>query len=102
MWDEAQLLEDVAAKLASIAELFLHHSLVEEVVPFAHLALFAVKLPQATVRELGGRGHQFGNDLAEVADDIRGRNYPGRVVAISKLHNTEFQPTAPRARSVAH
>jgi uncharacterized protein len=40
-------------------------------VPFAHLALYAEKLPQAAVRELDGRGRQLNNDLSEVADDIK-------------------------------
>jgi predicted alpha/beta hydrolase family esterase len=70
-WDEARLPEDVAAKLASIPRIFLYHSRDDEVVPFAHLALYAAKLPQATMRVFDGRGHQFGNDLAEVAKDIR-------------------------------
>jgi uncharacterized protein len=70
-WDEARLPEDVAAKLASIPRIFLYHSRDDDTVPFAHLALYAAKLPQATIREFDGRGHQFGNDLAEVAEDIR-------------------------------
>ena len=70
-WDEARLPEDVAAKLASIPRIFLYHSRDDDTVPFAHLALYAAKLPQATIRELDGRGHQLGNDLAEVAEDIR-------------------------------
>lgn len=70
-WDEARLPEDVGAKLARIPRIFLYHSRDDETVPFAHLALYAAKLPQATIREIDGRGHQFGNDLAEVAEDIR-------------------------------
>jgi uncharacterized protein len=70
-WDEARLPEDVAAKLASIPRIFLYHSRDDDIVPFAHLALYAAKLSQATIREFDGRGHQFGNDLAEVAEDIR-------------------------------
>jgi predicted alpha/beta hydrolase family esterase len=70
-WDEARLPEDVAANLASIPRIFLYHSRDDETVPFAHLALYAAKLSQATIREFDGRGHQFGNDLAEVAEDIR-------------------------------
>ena len=70
-WDEARLPEDVAAKLAIIPRIFLYHSRDDEVVPFAHLALYAAKLPQATIREFDGRGHQFGNDLADVAEEIR-------------------------------
>ncbi|HEU4326771.1 MAG TPA: alpha/beta fold hydrolase [Roseiflexaceae bacterium] len=70
-WDEARLPENVAGALASIPRIFLYHSRDDDVVPFAHLALYAAKLPQATIREFNGRGHQFGNDLTEVAEDIR-------------------------------
>jgi serine hydrolase len=70
-WDEARLPEHVAAKLASSPRIFLYHSRDDDIVPFAHLALYTAKLPQATIREFDGRGHQFGNDLAEVAEDIR-------------------------------
>lgn len=70
-WDEARLPDDVAAKLASLPRIFVYHSRDDEIVPFAHLALYATKLPQATIRAFDGRGHQFGNDLAEVAEDIR-------------------------------
>ena len=70
-WDEARLAEDVAAKLASIPRISLYHSRDDEVVPFEHLVLYTAKLPQATVRELDGRGHQFGNDLTDVAEAIR-------------------------------
>jgi hypothetical protein len=41
-------------------------------VPFAHLAMFAESIPQATIREFDGRRHQFNNDLSEVAGDIKG------------------------------
>jgi uncharacterized protein len=70
-WDEARLPEDLAAKLAGIPRIFLYHSRDDETVPFAHLALYAAKLPQATIREFDRRGHQFRNDLAEVADTIK-------------------------------
>jgi predicted alpha/beta hydrolase family esterase len=69
-WDEAQLPADAPAKLAQIPRIFFYHSRDDEVVPFAHLALYRAALPQATFREVDGRGHQFGNDLADVAGDI--------------------------------
>jgi predicted alpha/beta hydrolase family esterase len=68
---EMNLPQDFAAMLPAIPRIFLYHSRDDEVVPFTHLALYAAKLPQATIRVFGGRGHQFGNDLAEVAEDIR-------------------------------
>jgi uncharacterized protein len=69
-WEEARLPEDVAEKLASIPRIFLYHSHDDNTVPFAHLTLYAAKLPQAIIREFDGRGHQFGNDLSEIAEDI--------------------------------
>lgn len=70
-WDEVQLPEDVAAKLASIRRIVLYHSRDDNTVPFAHMALYAASLPQADIRAVDGRGHQFGNDLVDVAEDIR-------------------------------
>jgi predicted alpha/beta hydrolase family esterase len=70
-YDEMTLPPDFAAMLPSIPRIFLYHSRDDEVVPFAHLALYAAKLPQAIIREFDERGHQFGNDLNEVAEDIK-------------------------------
>jgi predicted alpha/beta hydrolase family esterase len=69
-WDEVQLAKDVAAKLRSIPRIFLYHSRDDEVVPFAHLEMYAAKIPQATIRKFDDRRHQFNNDLSEVAADI--------------------------------
>jgi hypothetical protein len=63
--------EDFASKLPSRAPIFLYHSRDDGIVPFAHLALYAEKLPQATIRALDRRGHQFNNDLSEVVEDIK-------------------------------
>ncbi len=70
-WDEARLPDDVAAQLARIPRILVYHSRDDAIVPFAHLALYAATLPQATIRVFDAHGHQFGNDLAEVAEDIR-------------------------------
>ncbi len=72
-WDYAEmsLPQDFAAMLPATPRIFLYHSRDDEVVPFAHLALYAARLPQATIREYDERGHQFGSDLADVAEDIR-------------------------------
>lgn len=69
-WDEARLPPDVAERLAYIPRIVLYHSRDDETVPFDHLAFYEDLLPQATFRVMDGRGHQFGNDLAEVAHDI--------------------------------
>jgi uncharacterized protein len=67
---EYALQEDFASKLLHGLTVFLYHSRDDETVPFAHLALYAEKLPRATVKEFDGRGHQFDDDLSEVARDI--------------------------------
>jgi predicted alpha/beta hydrolase family esterase len=68
--DEFTLDEGHASKLLRAIPIFFYHSRDDEVVPFVHLAMHAEKFPQATVREFDGRGHQFNNDLSEVAADI--------------------------------
>jgi serine hydrolase len=70
-WDEAALPADAAVRLAGDWPLIFYQSRDDEIVPFAHLAMYAAKLPRATIREFAGRGHQFKNDLTEVAADIR-------------------------------
>jgi predicted alpha/beta hydrolase family esterase len=72
-FEDLKLPANVADRLASIPRIFLYHCRDDEVVPFAHLALHRERLPSATVRELSSGGHQFGNDLAEVAQDIRAK-----------------------------
>ena len=75
--EEGALREDFASKLPKEPPIFFYHSSGDEVVPFAHLALYAEKLPWATIREFDGRGHQLGDDLSEVAQDIEGVSAAG-------------------------
>lgn len=71
--------EEYEAHLPAGLPLFLYHGRDDEIIPFAHLAQFAEKFPQAVVREVAGCGHQFNNDLSAVADDIKGlRESSGR------------------------
>jgi hypothetical protein len=72
-WNDAMLPPDAAARLAGEWPLIFYHSRDDEIVPFAHLALYAARLPRAIIRAFDGRGHQFGNDLSEVAADIERR-----------------------------
>jgi serine hydrolase len=69
---EYELQENFASKLPEELPMFFYHSRDDEWVPFAHLTLYKEKLPQATIHEFDGRGHQFNNDLSEVARDIKG------------------------------
>ncbi len=70
-FEKVALREGFASKLPRRARVFLYHGQDDEIVPFAHLALYAAGLPQAVVRELVGRGHQLNNDLSKVAADIK-------------------------------
>jgi len=67
---EYTLQEGFASQLPKRVPIFLYHSRDDEWVPFTHLAMFAEKIPQATMREFDRRGHQFNNDLSEIAEDI--------------------------------
>lgn len=68
---EYELEKNVASKLPSELPIFFYHSRDDEIVPFSHLALYAEKLPQAAVHECDIGGHQFNNDLSDVARDIK-------------------------------
>lgn len=70
-FDDLKLPRDLAAKLSQIPRIFLYHNRDDEIVPFSHLALHAARLPCAVVTASDKGGHQFGNDLAKVASDIR-------------------------------
>jgi uncharacterized protein len=68
--DEYVLQEDFASNLPGGLPMFFYHSRDDEGVPFAHLALYEEKIPHARAREFDGRGHQFDDDLSEVAHEI--------------------------------
>lgn len=68
--DDFSVDEERAARFLRALPVFFYHSRDDDVVPFAHLARHAEKFPQAIVRTFDGRGHQFNNDLSEVARDI--------------------------------
>jgi predicted alpha/beta hydrolase family esterase len=70
-YEAVALSEDFASKLPKGAPIFFYHGRDDEFVPFAHLALYQEKLPEATIRILDGRGHQLSHDLSEVAADIK-------------------------------
>ena len=70
-YETLALPEGHANQLPSNAPIFFYHSRDDEIVPFAHLALYAQKFPEATIRELNAGGHQLNNDLSEVAEDIK-------------------------------
>lgn len=70
-YEEIALPQGIAAKLPKDMAIFLYQCRDDEIVPFAHLALYAQVLPQATVRQFDEGGHQLNNDLSEVAKDVK-------------------------------
>jgi predicted alpha/beta hydrolase family esterase len=72
-FDDLELVENVAGKLASIPRIVFYHCRDDEIVPFAHLTLHARRIPQAVIRAIDAGGHQFGNDMSGVGADIKGR-----------------------------
>jgi hypothetical protein len=69
-YDEYDLPDDFPAELPS-SPLFIYHSEDDPEVPFAHLSLYAEKLPNATSRSIPGTEHSFTNGLPQLVDDIR-------------------------------
>lgn len=65
-----RLNKDFASTLPSKTPIFLYHSTNDEIVPFKHLALYTKEIPDALVRKIDARGHQLGNDLSEVIQDL--------------------------------
>lgn len=69
--DEYVVRDELFAGLARVRRLFFYHSRDDRWVPYSHLDRYAGKLPHAVLRRYDGLGHQFDNDLSEVARDIR-------------------------------
>jgi uncharacterized protein len=71
-WVEAfKLQPDFAKRLNKNIPLFFYHCHDDEEVPFYHLNIYKQKLPWALLREIPAGGHQLGNDLTIVANDIK-------------------------------
>jgi predicted alpha/beta hydrolase family esterase len=73
-WDVPQFaLRDDLTRLERVPRILLYHSRDDEVVPFAHLAIYGKHLPHATVRPFDDRGHYFNSrDFPEIIADIKG------------------------------
>ena len=71
-FDDLKLPTNITEKLEQIPKVFFYHCRDDDVVPFAHLALHAARLPRAVIRAIDHGGHQFHEDLKLVAKDIRG------------------------------
>jgi hypothetical protein len=69
--DEIAPQSRLGERLPSAVPVFLYHGEKDDIVPVAHVELYARAIPGAHVRRLAGRDHQLNNDLSEVASDIR-------------------------------
>ena len=71
-WKKGLMLrEDFASALPKDISIFLYHCEDDQEVDISSLDVYQAKLPQAITRRPATGGHQFGNDLALVARDIR-------------------------------
>src|SRR5262249_19569504 len=61
---------DIGPVLPKDAAVYLYHGRDDEIVPFAHVELYARALPRAVIRRLDERNHQLNEDLVDVARDI--------------------------------
>jgi uncharacterized protein len=70
---EFALPPDFGARLRDVSPLYMYHSRDDREVPFEHLERYRRSLPQASVRLLDGRGHEFNQaHFRELVSDIRG------------------------------
>lgn len=70
-WQKALALHtDFADKLPKNVPVILYHCRDDKEIDVGNLAVYARKLPHASVREVASGGHQFGCDLTPVALDI--------------------------------
>jgi len=68
--DDIEPKDELGADLPDGVPIHLYHGSDDEVVPIAHVELYARAIPQAIIRRLEGRDHQLNDDLKEIAEDI--------------------------------
>ncbi len=69
--DDIEPRTNFSQHLVADVPVFLHHGAKDEIVPVAHLHLYAKAIPHAAVRVVEHSNHQLDNDLSGVARDIR-------------------------------
>ena len=78
---EFALPSDFGVRLRDVSPLYLYHSRDDSEVPFEHLEHYRRALPQAIVRALDGRGHEFAQpQFPELVHDIQQLDFQGRAV----------------------
>lgn len=62
--------DNVGGRLPSGLAVYLYHGGDDDIVPAAHVSLYAKAIPQAVIRAFEHGDHQLGNDMSAVARDI--------------------------------
>lgn len=72
-WESDETVErvDFSERLPASLPILIYYGEDDDTVPFAHIELYAKSIPSAVVCSLPQRDHQLGNDLGDVAKDIR-------------------------------
>ena len=66
-----KLRDDFAERLPENTQIFFYHCRDDEEVPFDNLAAYRHKLPKVIFREIESGGHQLGDNVNQVASDIK-------------------------------
>ncbi len=69
--DDLEVPPDIGARLPKGVPIHIFQGMADDVVPPAHVDLYAQAVPQAHIHRLPGRDHQLNQDLQEVAEEIR-------------------------------
>lgn len=72
-WESKEIPQgmDFSERLPLTLPILIYHGEDDDTVPFAHMKLYARSIPAAVICSLPQRDHQLGNDLGDVAKDIR-------------------------------
>ena len=68
--DDIEPRDDIGKALPTGVPVYLYHGSKDDTVPSAHIERYAQAIPQALVRRIEGRDHQFDDNLTEIASDI--------------------------------
>ncbi|MFS8055491.1 alpha/beta hydrolase [Rhizobium sp. BR 317] len=63
--------KDFSERLPPSVPIYFYHGADDDVVPTAHVQLYAKAIPHAVIRVFDHRDHQLNNDMSDVARDIR-------------------------------